>query len=58
MHTTDATVSALLNAAATIVAAALQGRQNATDAEVGALVETVAAALRKGASSPSCWDKD
>lgn len=56
--TSDATVAALLTATATIVAAALQGRQNATDAEVGALVETVAAALRKGASSPSCWDKD
>ena len=57
-HNTNETIAALLTATATVVAAALQGRQTATDAEVGALVETVAAALRKGARSPSCWDKD
>jgi hypothetical protein len=52
MHTTDSTIGALLTATATIVATALQSRQNATDAEIGSLVETVAAALRKGASGP------
>jgi len=56
-HNTNETIAALLTATGTIVAAALQGRPSATDAEVGALVETVAAALRKGASSPSCWDQ-
>lgn len=54
-HNTNETIAALLTATATIVAAALQGRQ---DAEVGALVETVAAALRKGAGGPSWLDKD
>jgi hypothetical protein len=53
MHTTDATIAALLAATASIAGKALESRQNATDAEIGALVQTVAAALRKGASGPS-----
>jgi hypothetical protein len=53
MHTTDTTIAALLAATASIVATALQSRQNATDAEIASLVQTVAAALRKGASAPS-----